>query len=294
MKYKQSFGSSAFDVANVIAMLLLVFVMIYPFLYVFSVSVSDGAAVQAGRVKIVPVGFNLDGYKAVFRTNETVRAYLNTINYAVTGTVVILLVSCLAAYPLAQTRLLGRKSITFAMALTMIIPGGMIPNFLLVRDLHLLDTMWAIVLPPAFNVWYIVLIRTNMQQIPSSLTDSAYIDGAGHFLTLFRIVLPLSKPILATVALFAAVYHWNGFMHALLYLNDIRKWPLQMILRRVISSEIENLGVAEMILKSGNMPGFIEKVKMATVVVSIGPIVLAYPFLQKYFVRGTLVGSLKG
>ena len=295
MKYKQSAGSITFDVANIVFMLLLSFVMIYPFVFVVSVSVSPAELVTKGEVKFFPKGFDLEAYEAVFSTSAIIRAYVNTVNYTVTGTVLILLIACFGAYPLSKSRLYGRKFITFAFALTMIIPGGMIPNFLIIKSLGLLDTMWAIVLPPVTSIWYIIIIRTNFQSIPESLTESAYIDGASEWRTLFQIIVPLSKPILATIGLFAAVNHWNSFFHALLYLNDPKKFPLQIILRNVIQSEVMNAEMWAMWLERGQQAaGYIEKVKMATIAVAIGPIILVYPFAQKYFIKGALVGSIKG
>ena len=295
MKFKRTLGSVTFDVTNISLMILLSFIMIYPFVFVLSVSVSAPEAVVKGWVKLFPKGFDFDAYEAVFRSSEIVRAYVNTINYTVTGTLLILLFASFAAYPLSKSRFYGRKTVTFLFALTMIIPGGMIPNFLLIKNLGLLDTMWAIVLPPIFNIWYIILIRTNFQSIPESLTESAHIDGASEWRTLFQIVIPLSKPILATIGLFADVNHWNSFFHALLYLNDPKKFPLQIILRNVIQAEVQTAGFTEMLIERGGMgAGFVEKVKMATIAVAIGPIILVYPFAQKYFIKGALVGSIKG
>jgi putative aldouronate transport system permease protein len=180
----------------------------------------------------------------------------------------------------------------------MILPAGMIPQFLLIMNLHLIDTLWAIVVPPMFSIWYIILIRTNYQTIPESLIDSAKIDGASDWRVLFQIIIPLSKPIIATIALFAAVHHWNEFFSALIYLNDAKKYPLQMVLRSVLitQEETDMAALNELTIKLGGImgSGFVEKMKMATVVATIGPIILIYPFAQKYFIKGTLVGSVKG
>ena len=292
---KQSFGSLVFDAFNTAFILVLFFIMLYPFVYVISVSVSDSEMVSRGFVKLFPKGFDLEAYKVVIRNADLVLSYWNTIKYTAVGTVMILLFGCLAAYPLSRKELYGRNTITFILSLTMIIPGGMIPNYLLIRNLHLIDSMWAIVLPPIFSIWNIILLRTNFQSIPDDLIASARIDGSSEWRTLFQIVIPLSKPILATIALFAAVSHWNSFFHALLYLNSPSKFPLQILLRKVIMSEVENVEFTQALgLKGGKMgAGFIEKIKMATVFVAIGPIIAIYPFVQKYFIKGTMIGAIK-
>lgn len=291
MLHKQSMGSRIFDVVNIFFMVLLVFIMIYPLWYVLSISISDSAAVTLGRVRLFPMGFDYKAYTAIFKTSDLPVAYKNTIIYTCLSTFLVVFFCSIAAYPLSKRDLYGKRIITFLMALTMIFPAGIIPKFLLMKDIGLLDSIWALVLPPAFSVWYMVLIRTNFQALPESLIESAHIEGAGEWRVLFQIVLPLSKPIIATVALFAAVSQWNSFFPALLYLNDPEKYPLQMILRKVITAEAEH-GLLEGYGAEGS--GFIQKVKMATIIVSIGPIIIVYPFVQKYFIKGTMVGSVKG
>ena len=298
MKYKQSTGSVIFDMANIILMLLLISVMLYPFLWVLSTSISDPVAVAKGQVKLLPRGFDMSAYKTILRTNKIAIGYKNSIIYTVLGTLFILVFTSVTAYPLSRGTLYGRRILTFILALTMILPAGMIPKFLLIKDLHMLDTLWAMVIPPMFSIWYIILVRTNFQALPDSLIDSAKIDGASEWRVLFQIVIPLSKPILATIALFAAVNHWNEFFSALLYLNDAKKYPLQMVLRTVLSSvyDIDRVVIDDSIKTMGGVvgSGFMEKVKMAIIITTIGPIILVYPFAQKYFIKGTLVGSVKG
>lgn len=291
MLFRKSVGSRIFDIANIAFMVLLVFIMVYPLWYVLAVSISSSSAVTLGKVKLFPVGFNYKAYTAIFKTNDIPVSYKNTIVYTCVSTALTIFFCSIAAYPLSKKNLYGKRFIALMLALTMLFPAGMIPSFLVIKELGLLDSMWALVLPPAFSVWNIVLIRTNFQALPDSLAESAHIDGAGHWRILFQIVLPLSKPIIATVALFAAVSQWNSFFSALLYLNDPEKYPLQMVLRKVITAEAEH----EVLQGYGaEGSGFIQKVKMATIVVAMGPIVAVYPYAQKYFIKGTMVGSVKG
>lgn len=302
MKYKKSFGGSLFDWCNIIFLILLTFIFIYPFFYVLSVSISDLHAVTLGQVKLFPVGFQLEAYKAVFKTSPISLAYYNTIKYAVVATVITLLLTSMTAYPLTIRDFPGRKFFTIYFTVTMFVKGGIIPLFLLIRSLRLLNTMWAIVLPSALTMWNIILVRTNFKNVSSSLREAAYIDGANDWRILFGIVMPLSKAILVTIALFTIVSQWNNFFAPLLYLSDPQKAPLQLVLRRIIIpiSEAEGTMQGMMNIAKGSVKdqadiiGYREAIKMAAIMISIGPIILIYPFAQKYFVRGVLIGSVKG
>lgn len=296
MKYNKSIGSKLFDVINFLFMIFIIIIMIYPFIHVLSISISDSAPVGLGEVTWIPKGFNFRAYSMVLSSNAIGVAYKNTIIYAGVGTTLILLLSSLAAYPLSKKRFYGGNIIAFLLAITMIFPGGMIPKFLVIKTLGLLDSRWSVILISVSNIWYIVLIRTNFQALPKDLSEAAYIDGANDWRILFQIYIPLSKPILATVALFAIVSYWNSFFHALIFLNDSAKFPLQMILRKVIMANMEDLGLGEFLGKGNPAEGIglIQKLKMATIIVAIGPIIIVYPFVQKYFVKGVLVGSVKG
>lgn len=297
MAMKKNFGGWAFDVANYTFLTLVALIMLYPFLYVLFVSISHPAAVSRGEVSLFPVGFQLETYSIVFRNQMIVRAYLNTILYTVTGTSLTLLITCLTAYPLTRTRLRGRMAITAIFAITIFFSGGLIPTFLVVKGLRMLDTIWAIIVPGAFGMWYIIIARTNFMQIPESLIESAYMDGANDWQVLFRVVLPLSKAILATLSLFIAVGFWNSFFAPLIYLNSANKMPLQIILRQLLmfdQNTIQGLpSAAREKLQGMTGPGLLVSVKMATIIVGTGPIILIYPFVQRYFVRGALVGGLK-
>jgi putative aldouronate transport system permease protein len=297
MAMKKSLGGWAFDLANYTFLTLVAFIMLYPFLYVLFVSISHPAAVSRGEVGLFPVGFQLETYLIVFRNQMIVRAYLNTIIYTVTGTLLTLLITCLTAYPLTRTRLRGRMAITVIFAITMFFSGGLIPTFLVVKSLRMLDTIWAMIVPGAFGMWYIIIARTNFMQIPESLIESAYIDGANDWQVLFRVVLPLSKAILATLALFIAVGFWNSFFAPLIYLNTANKMPLQIVLRQLLMFDQNTIqGLPSAVrekLQGMTGPGLLVSINMATIIVATGPIILIYPFVQKYFVRGVLVGGLK-
>ena len=294
-------GSRAFDFANAVMLLLFSFVMLYPLLYVFSVSVSDLHAIMLGKVKLFPVGFQGQAYRITFLNPDIWRAYLNTILYSVTGTLLVLLINSLTAFPLSYRDLYGRNVLTIFFAITMFFAGGLIPTYLVISGLGMIDTIWAIILPTAVGPWYIIIFRTNFEQIPRSLIEAAEMDGARSWGVYLRIILPLSKPILATIALFAIVGHWNNFFGPLIYLSSNSKMPLQVYLRSlIVTPTFESAHIAGAWLdmlrqgESAHIAGLLEALRMASILVSLGPILLVYPFLQRYFVKGVLVGSFKG
>ena len=283
-----------FDWINYALMFLIIFLMLYPLYYCLIVSISDGMAVTRGEVLWRPVGFDLTAYKVVFGNKQIIRAYGNTIYYTVLGTFINILLTALCAYPLSRTHLKGRKTLNFLFMLTMFISGGMIPMYLQVKSLKLLDTVWAIVLPGAISTYNMIIMRTFFATIPEELHEAAHIDGANQFQIFGLVVLPLSKTIMATLVLFYAVGHWNSYLSALLYLNSTNKMPLQMVIRKmVIDSDIASLTTAN---ASASTETLIteSKLKYAIVMISVLPMVVVYPFLQKYFVNGVMVGSVKG
>lgn len=298
---KNNLGSKIFDWFNVIFLLIFSFTMLYPLMYVFSVSISDNKAVALGLVKLFPKGFDLTAFRITFINPEIWRAYYNTVLYSVTGTFIILLFNTMTAFPLSRKNFYGRNIITIYFTLTMFFSGGLIPTYLLISNLKMINTIWAIILPVSVGAWNIIIFRTNFQGIPESLIESVKIDGGRAWTIFFRVVLPLSKPIIATIALFSIVFHWNNFFGPLIYLNSNSKLPLQNYLRSLIITDFFDSGhmqsqLADSVLDrgEGSIPGLLESIKMAAILVSIGPILLAYPFVQKYFVRGILVGSIKG
>jgi putative aldouronate transport system permease protein len=292
-KIKESIGDKTFNTVVVILLIIVNILMLYPFIYVLSVSVSDPNSVIRGEVILLPKGFSKFAYEQILTYPLFTKAYLNTIFYASVGTVLTLLMTVLAAYPLSMEKLRSRGVISFFYVFTMFFSGGMIPTFLVVKNLHLLDKRMAVIIVAILGAWNVIICRSFLQTIPKSLHESAYIDGANDWTILFRIILPLSKPVLSTIALFSIVGFWNDFFSALLYLNDRNKYPLQMILRNILIN-------SEMIAKE---PGAVRDVsnstatmslKTASIVVTIIPVLCVYPFIQKYFVKGVMIGSIKG
>ncbi|WP_235885342.1 carbohydrate ABC transporter permease [Paenibacillus cymbidii] len=285
-------GSRLFDGLNAVIMLALVFATFYPLYYIFVVSVSNGSAVMRGDVAFWPHGFNWDTYRLIFKDPSIVRSYGNTILYTTVGTAINLICTALCAYPLSKKDFYGRSVFTLLIVFTMFFSGGLIPSYLLVQKLGMLNSIWALVIPGAISVWNMIIMRTFFQGIPAELYDSAQIDGANELTSLVRITLPLSKPIMATMAMFYAVGHWNSFFPAMIYLDEKVKFPLQIVLRNMVV-------MGEMSSQSQEISGVFASVtatniKYAVIVIAVLPIVMIYPFVQKYFIKGTMIGSLKG
>lgn len=280
-----------FDIINGIILVFISFITLYPIWYVFIVSVSSAEHINAGDVNIIPHGITFDAYKVVFANGKIWRSYYNTILYTVTGTVVNVLLSAMCAYPLARKDLFGRRFFTIFVTVTMFVSGGMIPLYLVVMKLKLLNTMWSVILPGAISTYNMIIMRTAFSGIPDSLAESACIDGANDITIFTKIILPLSKPILATMTLFYSVSHWNSFFPAMLYLNDQSKYPVQILMRDIVIA-------GDMTSQSGDIASDINilamNYKYAVIIISIVPILLVYPFLQKYFTKGILIGAVKG
>ena len=286
-------GSKVFDVFNVILMFLFLLVTLYPFWYAIIISLSDGKAVMANRVSIVPIDMTFATYKVVLRDPSIVTGFRNTIIYTVVGTLINLAASSLCAYPLSRSQLPGRGIIMKLIVFTMFFSGGMIPTYLVVNSLGIIDSIWAIVLPGAISTYNMIVMRTFFMGIPESLHEAACLDGASEVQILVRVVLPLSKAILATMLLFYGVGHWNSYMNALLYLNKKDLFPLQSILRNMVVDG--QLSEAQTQVGGGSSFQVVETtMKYAVIVVSTLPIVLIYPFVQKNFVKGVMIGSVKG
>ncbi|MEC0174570.1 carbohydrate ABC transporter permease [Paenibacillus favisporus] len=286
MKIKESFGSKLFDAVNIFLMSILIIVMVYPLVYVFSASISDNAMVMSGRVVLWPKAINLIAYERLLGNPDLWISYWNTIRYTAFQTFLSLAVTSAMAYPLAKKGLPGRPLILFLAAFTLMFGGGMIPTFLVVQKLGLLDTMWAIVLPSLVSTWYLFIMRTFFEGLPEELEDAATIDGCGTMQVFLKIVLPLSLPVLVSIGLFTAVNQWNSFFDALIYLNDRSMYPLQIMLRNIIiaGSNVQGEGNTD----------YIETLKYAMITIATVPILCVYPFIQKYFVQGTMIGGIKG
>ena len=276
-----------FEVANVIILLAISFVMLYPVVYVIAASFSEETAILRGDVVFIPVGAHVKAYQKVFQYPLLWRSYGNTLLYTVLGTAINLVLTILGAWSLSQKKMVGRRFFTLMCTFTMFFNGGMIPTFLVIRELRLLNTIWAIILPGAVSTYNMILMRTFFMQIPQSLVEAAELDGCRDFGVLIRIVLPLSLASLMTIGMFYAVAHWNSYFTAVLYLSKPELYPLQIILRQVVlmNEIVENASSTENVMAEG--------IKYATIVVAMLPMLCIYPFVQRYFVKGVLVGSVK-
>jgi len=280
-----------------ITVFLVVFFLIvaYPILYVLSCSISDPAAILAGKVTVFPVGFTLEGIQTTLTYARIYTGLVNSLFYAVSSVLINLVLTVMCAYPLSRADFQGKNAIMFLCAFTMWFSGGMIPGYMLVRDLGMLNTVWAIIIPSAMSVYNMIIMRTYFQSsIPNELLESAQLDGCSDLRFLWSIVLPLSGPILAVIALYSFVGQWNAYFDAFLYLSDRDLYPMQLILREILlmndASLVEGLDIEE--YERRVMMG--ELLKYSSIVISSIPVILLYPFVQKYFVKGVMIGALKG
>ncbi|MDD6174723.1 MAG: carbohydrate ABC transporter permease [Firmicutes bacterium] len=292
VKHK-SFGDRLFVIINTTLLTLLGLVFFYPMVYQLAISLSSAQAVSAHKVFLWPVDISLASYEQVFETGKVTRAYGNTIYYTVLGTIFQLIGTTFLAYPLSKKRLVGRRTLSFLFYFTNIFNGGLIPTFLVVKNLGMIDTVWALVVPGCISVYYGIILRTNFESIPSDLEEAAKIDGLGNWGILLRIYIPLSKAIYAALALFFAVGFWNSYVQPLIYLNDDTKYTLQMILRNIVlqgqMTDIGAGGMNEMDLGTNT-----DTLKAACIMVVMLPVMCIYPFIQKYFVKGIMIGAVKG
>lgn len=286
----------AFTVICMVILTLFFVTTLYPIIYVLSASFSSGKAVGSGKVVLWPVDLSLEGYASVFKNRNILTAYGNTILYTAVGAFINIVMAMAVAYPLARRDLPGRNWMMFVFTFTMYFGGGLIPSYMLVRELGLIDSIWALVLPGAVPVYSMILARTFIQSsIPEELLDAARIDGCDDRRFFFRIVLPLSKAILAVLAIYSIVAHWNSYFSAMLYINTQSKMPLQIVLKQILVSNVvtSNMLIEDPELYEAKME-LASVLKFALIVISTGPILIIYPFLQKYFVQGIMIGSLKG
>jgi putative aldouronate transport system permease protein len=281
-----------FDFLNYFILFLVGFVTLFPMWYILVVSISSDQYISKGLVTFWPRGFTLGAYELVFKHQGIWRAYLNTIIYTSVGTLFNMFFTSLCAYPLSRVDFYGRRFFNFFVILTMFVEGGMIPLYLVVWRLKLLNTIWAIVLPTAISTYNMIIMRTFFTCIPVSLTESAYLDGANDIHILSKIILPLSKPIMATLTLFYMVGHWNSFMPAVLYLNNKAKYPVQLILRDIIVlGDLDSQMSMDLTMNSAlSAMNF----KYAVIIITIIPILCVYPVLQKHFAKGAMIGAIKG
>lgn len=292
MRTTRSVSEVLFDSANVILLCLLSLITLYPFLYVLFASISTPAEfVQHRGILLWPKGFSLDSYRMVFENPNIIRSYLNTIFYVVVGTTLNILMTALGAYGLSRKNVMWKGAIMMLIVMTMFFDGGLIPKYLLVKNMGLLDTYWALIIPSAMTTWNLIIMRTAFQGVPDALEESARIDGATDWTILFRIIIPLSLPVIAVMVLFYGVWHWNKWFDALIYLRDRDLFPLQLILREIlIQNDTSSMMTS---VEGGDRMPVGETIKYATIMVATLPILFLYPFLQKYFVKGVMIGAIK-
>ncbi|MET3544899.1 putative aldouronate transport system permease protein [Paenibacillus favisporus] len=290
---RESLGDRAFGVINVIALGLISLITFFPFYYVFVVSFTEPSEYIRRGLVLFPQHWSLVSYKYLLSTDAFMRAIGNSAFLAIVGTALSLIVTSGLSYAISRRRLQGRRFIMLAILLTTLFNPGIIPPYLLVRDLHLINSIWSLILPVLTSGWYVLLMKGFFDSIPSSLEEAARIDGCNDLSVWYRVILPLSLPSMAAFGLFYAVAYWNTFFTALLYINDFAKHPLQVLLQNMLidaSTAAGGSAAAEMMSEQRIPP---ETLKMAAVVIATVPILLVYPFLQKHFAKGALVGSVK-
>lgn len=290
---KEASSERLFDILIYAIAAIIIVIVLYPLLFIVSASFSDPARVLNGEVWLLPKGVTLDAYENILHNDKIWTGYHNTILYTTVGTAINIIMTILAAYPLSRPDLPGRNGIMVLITLTMFFNGGLIPTYLLVKDLGMVDTMWALIIPGAIATYNLIVMRTYFQSsIPWELQEAAHIDGCSNWRLLFSIILPLSKPILAVMVLFYAVGHWNSFFNALIYIRNEDLHPLQLVLREILlisqSDAVDgSVGLEKSILLA-------ESIKYAVIIVSSLPVLLMYPLVQRHFVKGVMIGSIKG
>lgn len=284
------------DIVMMILICIFVLAVLYPLYYILIASVSDPYDVYAGKTFLLPSGFTLEGYMKVFREEAIAVGYLNSILYTAVGTLISTVLVIITAYPLSKKEMPGRKPIMIFYLITMYFSGGLIPTYLVVANTGLLNSMWALILPGGVSVFNVIVARTYLESsIPQEMYEAAKMDGCGHLKTFLKIVVPLSKPIIAVMVIFAMVAFWNDWFTALIYMNDKGKYPLQLALRQVlIQSQASATAMSGMDGGYAEANRITELIKFSSMVVGAVPMLIAYPFVQKYFEKGLMVGAVKG
>lgn len=293
-KMYETKGDKIFNLFNLVLLSLFVISILYPLIFVLSASFSDPDSIAAGKVFLLPVNFNLEGYKVIFDSRNVWVGYKNTLIYTLIGSSFSVALTVLAGYALSRKDLYGRSIFTTMFVITMLFNGGLIPNYLLMNKLNLIDTAWVMVIPGALSAWYVFITKTYFaSNIPDSLLEAAKLDGCSDYKFLYHIVIPLTGPIIAVVFLFGMVVRWNSYFNAMIYLESRRLFPLQLVLREILilnQTDLELMDTQDA-LKAEHMHYLL---KYSLITVSTLPILMLYPFLQKYFVKGMLIGSVKG
>ena len=295
--YRKSYSDKIFDIVNLLVMIILLFIFVWPLWFVVIASFSDPNQVWMGKVVLWPKGITLVSYEELLHYKRIWSGYANTIFYTVVGTLVNLVMTVCGAYPLSRKDFMPRHVVMIMLMITMYFSGGLIPTYLVVSKLGLVNTRWAMIIPGAMSVYNMIVTRTYfMNSIPSSLQEAATLDGASSFQYLIRVVLPLSKPILAVIGLYYAVGHWNDFYSALIYIYDDSMLPLQSFLRDILMSTkltLNNMSGVDMATAAAKAQ-LAQTLKYSVIIVSTVPVLCIYPFIQKYFVKGVMFGSVKG
>ncbi len=294
-KIKTTFARKVFVFFNTLFLVALSLVALYPITYVLFASLSDAPAlIQFRGILWHPLGFDIQSYKHALTHPLIVSGYLNTIFVVVVGVIVNVILTAMGAYFLSRENVMFQKPISIMIIFTMFVSGGTIPFYFTIRDLGLYDSIWALILPTAISTFNLMVMRSGFLSIPSSLEESAKIDGAGHMTILFRIVLPLALPTVAVMVLYYGVSHWNSWFNASIFIQDEKKQPLQLVVRQIlIVNDTSSMG-AESVMDTANSLAISETIKYAVIIITTLPILCLYPFLQKYFVKGIMVGAVKG
>lgn len=293
-KIRESFGDRLFLSGTYIFLVLVLLVVLYPLVYVVSASLSSPLAVSSGRVWLIPVEFSLKGYQVALQNPQILTGYANSVYYTFFGTLISVVLTVLLAYPLSRRRLVGRNAIMFFITFTMIFSGGLIPTYLVVKQMGMIDTRWSLLIPQAVAAWQVIIARTFFQMnIPDELAEAAELDGCSDLNFLIKIVIPLSMPIIAVLVLMYAVSQWNAYFDALMYLKQASMQPLQLVLRSILILNTTTSGSmdAKTMLERQQLADLL---KYTLIVVGSLPVLVLYPFVQRYFVRGMLIGSIKG
>lgn len=295
MNLRKSKGDRIFDTVNYTILGIVLVLVLYPLYFIVIASVSDPTAINNGQVRLWPIGVNFEGYKKIFEDARIWGAYKNTIIYTVLGTSLNIILTMMVAYPLSRKEFFARKFLMAMLMFTMYFQGGLIPTYLLVKDLNLVNKWPVLILLTAVNVFNVIIAKSNIESnIPNELYEAAVMDGCSH-ITFFRVVvLPLSKTIVAVLVLYYGIAHWNEFMNPLIYLRDEKQYPLQLVLRTIL---VQNQMQSQMV---GDVESMLERqkagelIKYGVIIVASVPVLIIYPFLQKYFAKGVMVGSVKG
>ena len=293
---KRTVSQKCFTVFNTLFMIIFMILILYPVLNILAISLSEDTAVLTGSVTFYPMGLDLSAYEKAFTNRLLLSSYMNTVLVSVTGCIFTLIFTSMAAYPLAFCDFYGKKVVSFMIMFTMWFSAGMIPSFMVVKTLGLVNNLASLVIVSLISAYNTIILRNYYESIPASLVESAYLDGANDFGVLAKIITPMAKPALAIIALWSVVGHWNDFFAPLIYINDTKKYTLQLVLRDIVleASGTELYGMSTTTVEGSSHSAISEQTKNAVVFLAMVPMLVIYPFLQKYFVKGMMIGAVKG